>query len=287
MKILVVLEHQSFRGVAVQGVVRGAPLEELVEPAEEIEVSFRPDEGERWPYRRHSRTRRPTDRHGDAPQPPRPGSGAERGRSGRAGPAGRQRVDVLADRLISTLDLLTNRGHERSTSHSQGGSTPHLVVSAWVPGATPPDVSPVAAQSVEARLLLEVHAERSSARRQVNDKPTFIHRGKARSKPLPLLLQFSHPSRHSPSRPTAGVRHQRAHRTCRSALRPRWQRLSFWRCVLQRLNDRGMPTRVRSAAFETTHRGHLRRPGRRMFGALAAPRMTARRRIGLRFAGRS
>src|SRR5664280_2249775 len=34
---------------------------------------------------------------------------------------------------------------------------------------------------------------------------------------------------------------------------------------------RGTPTRVQSAASVTTYRGHLRRLGRRMFGALEGP----------------
>jgi hypothetical protein len=73
----------------------------------------------------------------------------------------------------------------------------------------------------QARLNLFRHALFSkatlSARRQFNDlKPTFIHRGQARSKPLPLLLQFFHPSaingsRHSPSYPKADLLAAREH----------------------------------------------------------------------------
>ncbi len=48
MEILVVLEHQALRRIAVQGVVGGTRLDQLVELAEEVQLGIGLDEVEPW-----------------------------------------------------------------------------------------------------------------------------------------------------------------------------------------------------------------------------------------------
>ena len=111
VKVLVVLEHQPLRGIPVQGVVRGTRLDELVELAKEVQFPVRSHEVESGLNSRVIELdvrptslktyRDPLDQVSEL------GEDVLRKQCPLVG----ERVDVLADRLVSALDLVTNRSH--------------------------------------------------------------------------------------------------------------------------------------------------------------------------------